>query len=86
MAHFKDATITKTETHRLTTEITGSPGKQAIEINIDGQSVAAISECNGAWYLGLIHTGPAEGQEKIGATPEEALEWWIRSHGFTESA
>jgi hypothetical protein len=82
--HFKDAMIAKT--HRLTADITGSPGKQAIIINLDGKFADSLHEWFGAWYHKIGNTGrPIEGQEKIGSKPEEALDWWVRSRGFVFS-
>src|SRR5215813_11090088 len=80
----KDAMIIKT--HRLTADITGSAGKQAIIINLDGEYADSLHEWFGAWYHKVSNTGrPIEGQEKIGSTPEEALVWWVRSQGFVFS-
>jgi len=84
MPHFKDAMIAKT--HRLTADITGSDGKQAIIINLDGKFADSLHEWFGSWYYKIGNTGrPIEGQEKIGSTPEEALDWWVRSQGFVFS-
>ena len=84
MPHFKEAMIAKT--HRLTADITGSDGKQAIIINLDGKFTDSLHEWFGAWYYKIGNTGrPIEGQEKIGSTPEEALDWWVRSQGFVFS-
>jgi len=82
MPQFKDAVIAKT--HRMTADITGSAGKQAIIINLDGKYADSLHEWFGAWYHKVgSNTGlPIEGQEKIGSTPDEALDWWVRSQGF----
>jgi hypothetical protein len=80
MPEFKYAMIAKT--HRMTADITGSSGKQAIIINLDGKYSDSLHEWFGAWYHKIGNTGPIEGQEKIGSTPDEALDWWVRSQGF----
>ena len=76
----KDVVIIKT--HHLTADITGSSGKQAIIINLDGDYADSLHEWFGTWYHKVSNTGLAEGQEKIGSTPEEALYWWVRTRGF----
>src|SRR5262249_6309654 len=77
MPQFKDAIIAKT--HRMTADITGVAGKQAIIINLDGKYSDSLHEWFGAWYHKIGNSGPIEGQEKIGSTPDEALDWWVRA-------
>jgi hypothetical protein len=78
----KDATITRRETHRLTAETTGGAGKRGPIINLDGKYADSLQEWLGVWYYNVGLTGPLAKQEIIGSTPEEALEWWVRSRGF----
>src|SRR5262245_66427863 len=75
MPQFKDAMIAKT--HRMTADITGSAGKQAIIINLDGKYADSLHEWVGAWYHKTANTSrPIEGQEQIGTTADGASDCW----------
>jgi hypothetical protein len=79
----KDATIAKTETRRLTAEIFGSGGHRTIVINLDGEYADKLDEFLDVWYHDFDKTKSLTKQpQPIGATPEEALEWWVRSRRF----
>jgi hypothetical protein len=89
----KDATITKTkthrlpagtkiETHRLTAEIFVSGGRRIITIRIDQEVAGHISEWQDEWYYKPSGAGSSKSQAAIGSTEEEVLDWWIRSQGF----
>jgi transcriptional regulator with XRE-family HTH domain len=78
----KDATVSKTETHRLTAETFGSGGRRVVAIYLDGQYEDHLEEWLDSWYYGLNNDKPTADHEKIGSEPEEALGWWLQSHGF----
>jgi hypothetical protein len=80
---FADTVITKTQTHRLTAETSGTGGRRLLAIYLDGQSEPAdyLDEWLDSWYYKLEER-PTERDKKIGSTPEEALDWWVRSQGF----
>lgn len=80
----KDATIVKTQTHRLTAETSGSGGRRMLIIYLDGKYADCLDEWLDHWYYKLKgNNAPTADHQKIGATPEEALTWWIQSKGFT---
>jgi hypothetical protein len=79
----KDANIIKTQKHRLTAETSGSGGRRVLVIYLDGQYADHLDEWLDAWYDKLENNDPPRpDQEKIGAEPEEALAWWMKSRGF----
>src|SRR5262245_50941457 len=89
----KDATITKTkthrltadtkiETHRLTAEIFVSGGRRIITIRLDQEVAGHISECQDEWYYKPSDAGSSKSQAAIGSTEEELVDWWVGSQGF----
>jgi hypothetical protein len=82
MAKLKDVTITKTITHHLSAEYTNSAGKGDMQIKLDGHHADILSVWGDLWYHGFLQEKPEEGRESIGSTPEEALDWWVKSRGF----
>ena len=51
-------------------------------IYLDGQYEDCLDEWLDSWYHNLDNAKPTADHEKIGATPEEALSWWMRTKGF----
>jgi hypothetical protein len=82
MAQLKDRIITKIITHQLTAEYSNSAGNGSMEIKLDGQHADILSAWGGKWYYGFLEGKPEDGREIIGSTPEEALDWWVKSRGF----
>lgn len=79
----KDVTVIKTETHRLTAETSGSGGRRFLVIYLDGQYVDHLDEWLDSWYDKVENNKPpTPHQEKIGSEPEEALDWWLKAHGY----
>jgi transcriptional regulator with XRE-family HTH domain len=79
----KDATVIKTQKHRLTAETSGSGGRRFVAIYLDGQYADCLDEWLDSWYYKLNdNEPPTADHEKIGSTPEEALDWWLGKHGL----
>jgi len=79
----KDANVIKTQKHRLTAETSGSGGRRMLVIYLDGQYADCLDEWLDAWYYKLEgNKPPTADHQKIGSEPEEALDWWMKAHGF----
>jgi len=79
----KDEVVVASETRRLTAEISGTSGRRIIAIYLDGEYEDHLEEWSDSWYYKLGDDKPTSKHIKIGATPEEALNWWVRTRGVS---
>lgn len=79
----RNAPVTRTKTYRLTAETTGSGGRRILAIYLNERYADYLEEWLDSWYYGIHGNKPTADHEKIGSKPEEALDWWMRTAGFT---
>jgi len=78
----RNVPVTRTRTLRLTAEVFGSGGRRAVAIYLNERYAGHLEEWLDGWYHELNGEKPTADHKKIGSTPEEALDWWMRSHDF----
>jgi hypothetical protein len=69
--------------HQLAVATSGTGGRRILVIYLDDQREDFLEEWFDDWYYKLNHNKPTLYDHKIGSTPEEALDWWVRTRGFS---
>jgi hypothetical protein len=76
MPELANRTITKEA--QLKADVFGTGGRRAVSIEVNGNFAGSVKEWGDDWYEEVPNTGPTPDSVRIGSTPEEALEWWIK--------